>query len=314
MGDPCCDDDSEAFEKTHTPVHDLLHALAWEIAEEARWLHCTKLLKRWLLLTVGYYVLPGSLAHMQVHWRVNESMVTTLTRMLEADKNNYTARRKLRLLRIVQNLSTPEAEHEIACHLIGVKSADDILYAALGDKSKNAPRATIADFAHPDTSPIAVGLRHLTKLLDEFGEDADGWQLLRFTHSREFGAPKLRKAARRELVQLHCGIVDQFEIRFGKPPYTTCVCLTQGVDRATVNATLRRFRDDDPVECHGPLAVFFARWRFFTRSDLESCDDGHASRCQAHGHRDRPARARPRSYETGPIGRRARPQRHRLGQ
>ena len=228
MGTPCCDSEGEAFEKTHTPVHNVIFGRAWDQAAESRWLHVTKILKRWMLASVSTYVLPGSVKHMQIHWRIDEGMIASLTRQIQADANNFSAKSKLRLLRICQNLCPPEAEQEIATHLIAVKSVDNILYSALGNKDRGVRRATIRDFADGETSPIAVALRRLTYLLDNFNEEAEGWQLLMFTRGADCSSPAMRKRCRRELMQNHCGIVDQFEIRFGKPPYTVCRCVKRG--------------------------------------------------------------------------------------
>ena len=104
VGGPCCARIEDSHDKVFIPMHNVLFGHGWSIAAESRWVHILRLLLRIFIASVGTGMLPQLLVALQLFWRVEESMAAQLARLVAADKDDYSARRKLRLLRVVQNL------------------------------------------------------------------------------------------------------------------------------------------------------------------------------------------------------------------
>ena len=110
FGDPCCqshDLEAEGCDTVITPVVNFLPAMAWEVSDVQRWTYILKLWKRFILASLGpgpIGILPQILVDMQTNWGVDLTMVAMLERIIAADKQDYTARRKLKLLRSCQHL------------------------------------------------------------------------------------------------------------------------------------------------------------------------------------------------------------------
>ena len=178
---------------------------AWVQASLARWSHATRLLQRFFVLCIANRVLPRSLSAVQVECGVDESAIAALTRMVAADQENWSARNKLRLLRIVQNLCPTITMPLVAIHLAAVLDVDRIMFSSLGDPSKGEPPATITVFCNPSTSPIIIALDTLCGLLDEFGP-SNRWSFLEFCGRDVFEDVSIRCEARRQCFQLSAGV------------------------------------------------------------------------------------------------------------
>ena len=139
VGARCCTCREESVEKVVTTLANFTLGTAWHLAAESRWIHVTRLLLRFLLSSIGKRSLPRALSDLQVHYKLDMSMEAVLSRLVAASANDWSSRSKLRLLRMVRVLCPQEAPSFVAVHLAGVRHLDQIMFAALGDKTTKRP-------------------------------------------------------------------------------------------------------------------------------------------------------------------------------
>ena len=204
VGDKCCECLEEAVEKVHQPVHNWICQRAWEVAAESRWSHSTGLLLRYFLGGLAKRTLPRSLSSVQVNWGLDHSMAFTLAKLIAADKEDWSARSKLRLLRLVEVLCPRSAMAYMAAHLQAVRHVDAIMFASLGDKSKHKPPITLAEFVLPGTSPIENALRNLLDMCENW-RPCKQWALLSASGMNMWDDADLRQRARKQCFQLSAG-------------------------------------------------------------------------------------------------------------
>lgn len=171
-------------------------------------------------LCVGFAcgnLLPEALKHVQIFMGVTQSMTTELAKLVAADAGNFSARTKLRLLRVCRGLCSGEAGWRAAVLVITLSAVDTLLFALLGDGE--TARATLQDLVSLDKSLVAASGQHLWALLAEWGAGSSKWELLEALGA-DMTDEKIKLWARAALLQLSAGLVDVFELRFSSPPYT----------------------------------------------------------------------------------------------
>ena len=134
--------------------------------------------------------------------------------MLAASADDYSAKQKLKLARCCRTLCSDSSTHEAAIMFLAHQISDSVLYAIIGH---NGHKASMLDFLHPLDSPLALAMHKLTQLLVWWGEEASEWALLHW-HTVDMSSQALQLSARRHILQVSAGFVDQFEIRFSRPP------------------------------------------------------------------------------------------------
>ena len=91
-------------------------------------------------------------------------MEASLVREIAKDANEFPAKNKLKLLRIVKAFAETEMYH-MGLALTGAQVADDLLVHVLG--GPNRLRATMQSLLHPHSSPIVAAQAKLLQLLQD---------------------------------------------------------------------------------------------------------------------------------------------------
>ena len=121
---------------------------------------------------------------------------------------------------------------------------DQVLYSILGhDRS----RVTLLELCDPYQSAVCKALHHLCRVLSCWGPDVEEWFLLSIL-GVDFSCLEMRLCARTQLLQLHCGVFDHFELRFSRPPYSLSKLCRADVDPAVIEATVKSFMAER-LEC-----------------------------------------------------------------
>ena len=250
MGSRCCSDRDEAVEKEQTAAHAFLSAHAWPIAAEGRWTHTTTINKRFFIGAVGQRLIPRAL--LLARQAIGADCERHLPQHLAHDRDNYQAKRGLKLLRLCQNLGPRESLTDLAVYLSIVVPVDTILYDILG-YGDGKPRATIKQMATGRISPVCHALSHLSKLLRTWGPGSDDWKLLSVVHEN-MECPALKQKTRREGLQLAVGVVDQFERRMALPPHSLCNVVDEESSDELIDTVMEEFMQIE-LACLAPLPL-----------------------------------------------------------
>ena len=213
VGCPCCRDDTEIEEKTCVPIVNWVSARCWNVIAESRWVNvdatCTRMLPVIDLIVQG-------LNDMRTRWHVEDDMVKALELIVKSNREDESSRNKLRLLRVCSGLAGSNVKYIMGVGLTANKSLNDLLWAILGHNKK---RITLFDVALPRISPLAEADDKLVALLIDFKPDSAGWTLFSCM-AVDFADVDVRFCARRHLLQSIVGLLDYFELRMSKPPYS----------------------------------------------------------------------------------------------
>ena len=221
VGAPCCTSRSEALNKVVAVVSTLCVARAWKQACESRWTHVTSTLRRFCLCNANGCTLIQALRSIKAHWGLSTDLVAMLAREVAADHNAFPAKNKLRLLRITQSFGKDHVVQQLAVSFITTAPLDDMLFAILGGPDHK--RAKLKALLHPFDSPIVLCQAKLLALMSELSNDdgetlAEAWELLSMLGGRPDDVA-LRLEVRRACLQLSCGVLDIFEMRYQRSPY-----------------------------------------------------------------------------------------------
>lgn len=244
---PCCKSRAEAIEKTVAVVATAVLGRAWKIATLSRWTNVTSTLRKFCFLNSAGGFLVEALKSVKAHWGLNDGLVPTLSREIAKDQNDFPARNKLRLLRIVKGLGGgPVVNQQLALATTCLRLVDDVLFGILGGPSRE--RVSLATLLHPFSSPICrcqerlLGLASCFAVGAEDEQVAEGWELLAHLGGGVDSEP-LRLECRRVLLQLSAGITDIMELRMEKPPYSLCRLIYDDVPRDAQARAAQQFFD-----------------------------------------------------------------------
>ena len=166
VGSACCDDRSESIEKIAVPIINALVHHGWEDGEADRWFFVIRVFKRILFGFLACGALPEAMKKMQTTWNIDESMKSTLERLLAADSGDFYARTRLRLLSITRAFCvSPSVGSDIATVVISFGQVDPLLFQMLGTGDRK--RARLGDLVDEENSLIAIAQQRLLHLLEE---------------------------------------------------------------------------------------------------------------------------------------------------
>ena len=222
VGSRCCSSTKEAVNKVAVLVKNLCTGRAWAEAKMARWTNVGSANRRFVFLSAAGDILIKSLRGVKTHWGLEANLEASLARQVNADRNDFSSRNKLRLLRIVKALALPDTLTNLAVCLITFGVMDEFLFAVLGGPQR--PRVSLSALVHPVTSPIVKAQTDLARLLFNFGpaDVGAGQQPSWLAYELLCGAwdhPEKRLEARRCILQLSAATLDLFEMRMEKAPY-----------------------------------------------------------------------------------------------
>jgi len=272
VGAPCCTSRDESVEKVTGIIATVLMGRAWKRAVESRWTNVTSAMRRFLLAnSIGDGILTNALREVKTHWQLNADLIPTLARMVAADANDFPARNKLRLLRLVQAFVHDDINWQAAISLTTSTVADELLFFVLGGARKD--RASLRHLLHPFDSPIVACQRSLWDLFCDFAVDgetvamAEKWVVLDVVGGQA-NCPRQRLEARRAILQLSIGVTDLFELRYSKPPYSLVVITYD--DDVPAEPKRKAIADffAEPDEC---LPMFCSRLKRMHPTPIQFC-------------------------------------------
>lgn len=242
VGQPCCETRADSVDKVCVCLLNYFFGQIWEVAAVSRWVHVSKLMKKYFLGCVLRRVFPRALSDLKVFWGINAaSLEGALARLMDADANEYSAKSKIRLFKICRVLCREDITTAMALTLATMMVADSVLYAFLGHDRQ---RATILDMCDPSASELLRALRRLRTMLTEFRPDADAWFLLRIVNA-DFTDRNLMVKVRAQILLLHCVFLTT----------SSCVCRVRHILWQRWPRTPRpwrtRFRWQPPSLRHG---------------------------------------------------------------
>eukprot|EP00972_Heterocapsa_arctica_P058644 8647544-Heterocapsa_arctica.AAC.1 len=80
-------------------------AKAWVTATESRWTSVFITLRRFVVATSCHDVLVQALREVKLQYRIDDSIEEQLVNIIKNDQNDFSSKNRLRLLRIVRELS-----------------------------------------------------------------------------------------------------------------------------------------------------------------------------------------------------------------
>ena len=217
-GAPCCGSFDESVERAAAPFLNVMVNTSWGNSCASGWTYIISTLRRLVLGNACNRLLPSALVELQVLWNATDSLQATLERMVAADSGDFHSRSKLRLLRVVRGLSGPQCGWMAATALVTLLVVDEILFEILGD-GKLGSRARLYDLVGWDTSLVAKASQGLLRLLESWRPGSESWQLVEMSGADISDGPT-RLWARAQTLQLCAGLVDAFELRMSRPPYS----------------------------------------------------------------------------------------------
>lgn len=260
VGVACCRSSAESIQKIADQVLNLCAGRAWQVAHLQRWTNVSSVCRRFAMLSAAGNILIGSLRGVKTHWGLADGLAAELARVVDADRNDFSPRNKLRLLRIVQGLSADDARVHMAIATITGDMVDKVLFSILGGPQR--PRVPISALVDPVTSPIVECQCNLRQCLEKFDDQVGDentpspWLLFNLLGGRREGTNH-RVEARRAVLQLSAALLDYFELRMQKPPYRLLWLTTDIVPLEQKNKVVSEFFEE-PEEC---LPLFCSRLR-----------------------------------------------------
>ena len=220
-GQPCCQNREEAVERMATPLINILVHGPWDRSAANRWNYALKILR---LIIVGFFsggVLPMALKELKFCWDVADNMTAQLAALVAKNTEDWSSKNKLKLLKICKVFCAAGVEAKIAITVHIIVVVDRMLYSILGDGSRK--RASLFSLVSEEKSIICSCKEELLRLLEDWGRcgeaEHSSWDLYQFSRN-SFMSQEHKAFARQELLQSGCSILEHFELRLSRPPYT----------------------------------------------------------------------------------------------
>ena len=266
-GSACCQSREEAVDKVAMPFLNVVVHSSWSTTAASRWTYVVETFRRICLGFSCNALLPTALKEVQVQWNAADGLEATLLRIIAADVGDFHSKSRLRLLRVVRGFAQPDSGWKACILLTTLLVIDKVLFGILGNGTTGS-RAKVYDLISFEKSLVAQASEDLLRLLQSWGPGSVDWVLLEtIGGDNVFEEESVKKWARAQIIQLVAGLVDVFEIRYSRPPWS----LLRFIDPAVpVEEQERVFQDavDMPEHCR-PL---------FLKRLLQQCPTMHAMR------------------------------------
>ena len=175
----------------------------------SRWGYLNRMMKRQALLEGAGGLLTSILDEVKVVLSVDYSLEQHLTALLQADKDNFTVRNKLKVLKICRAMLRPLALLEMVVTVVGHGIVDQIHHSILGNKQMN--QASLVDLLDPKTSAIEKAQKALLDAMKSFSPTNPTW-LLAHLLGIEFFSRSTKLHVRKSLGRLAAGVNFYFEV------------------------------------------------------------------------------------------------------
>ena len=251
----CCRTRDESVEKISVALVNLICGRAWDKSAISRWTYMSTTFRRLALASCAHGILAKALADVQVFFEVDASLEARLAKLVAADSNDFSSKNKLRLLKIATRVNDPSFTWQLAVLITTTSCLDQLLTKTLGDGTAGS-RMTLRDIVDPRRSPVCECSKQFWFLLADWSADSASWELFRMLG----GSADNKEAklfARRHLLQLAAALVQYFEARLSKPPYTLLHLLSNELGREEQLA-ICQVVVDEPNHC---LPLFCRRLR-----------------------------------------------------
>eukprot|EP00972_Heterocapsa_arctica_P114877 16444843-Heterocapsa_arctica.AAC.1 len=220
VGAPCCECFDDSLGKVCVPLLNFLCHRAWDRSNAARWTYVVQQLKK---VCVGYLaarVLPESLSQLKALWDLRAvGLEAILEALVRADEQDYSAKSKLRLLRVCKVFCLPTAGWQLAIQLLALEQVDPLLYDLLGERAGHRDRARLADLISSPGSKLAQTQGRLLGLLGNWAPSNP--KLCLFSAlGGHFNDPEAKTYTSQLVLQLNASLHDHFASRMSKPPYS----------------------------------------------------------------------------------------------
>ena len=210
----CADPVVEGPQKAYDAWYRMVISRGWAQSAESKWTSTTLNCRR-LCLVVK---LLGHVCDViKAQQKVRDADEAMLAAELAANREDHAARNKLTLLRSARAFNSPAAQAKLAIVVTVMVVMDGILYALLGCDLAKRPPISMLDMVDRTSSPVLKALETLGLLMEEFSHDV--WSLLGGL-SVDHRNHEVRDFARRCLWGARVGLLDHYELRFQRPPYT----------------------------------------------------------------------------------------------
>lgn len=230
------------------PILNVVCGRAWVSAVESRWTNMMQTAKRLMACTLIGNVVFDALADIKLGWALSDSLEAGLAAVVSRDKEDFSARNRLRLLRICRAFGNKESVSQLVLYLICSQPIETLQYELFGH---NGRRASVDDLVHPARSLLTAAQASFYKLASTFGmQQGDSpWALLEILGAKATGT-ELRMSARRHLLQFSAGVLQVYELRMTQFPYKLLwLCYAELGDRVH-KAVVKEFFASS-VECLG---------------------------------------------------------------
>ena len=217
---------------------------------------CRDSTRRFLVSNLPAEILVDALRGMATTWEVNGSIERQLTEILKQNPEDWSAQRKLKLLKVCKTLCAPKVPLLLALTFTGNRAADVLTLGILGHDGEC--KMSLADLCDPDVSPVVVAHEHIVELMAAWDETNDKCALMLHLGA-DFQDRDLRLGARAHFLRMESGLVTYYSIRLSHPPYSLTVMLTERLETVKDAAVDNFF--DLPFKC-GSLMLQNWRTRF----------------------------------------------------
>ena len=209
IGAPCCPNRDRGKEKITVSLLNWLANRGWNAEEHGRWMFLVATGRKILVGIASNSVWTESLRGVKTHFELSDDLEAALKREIEANDDNFTAKSKLRLLKIVQELCCGGADWKLIIMYSGLSLIDAVITGILVDK---ASLVEVVDLVAACQASLLNLLKHWT---------SETWQLLHLMRGEAvMDLDETNRFARSYIYQLHASMHDHFEDRMEHPPYS----------------------------------------------------------------------------------------------
>ena len=197
-------------------------------------------------------ILPIGLRDLKIEFGLTRPGIeAALETLIRNSPDDYSARSRLRLLRICTALYTPNTPWKTAIMVVANRGLNKVHYDILGHGDNS--RMTIATLADAAVSPVCEALDRLRVALESFSPDNPEWSVLVICGGPEaFVNTEVRRQARTQLIGAGAGLDEYFDKHLAGPPFMLApMCRPKANDDET-GAVKRFFLFNDecmPLGC-----------------------------------------------------------------
>lgn len=249
-------DRKDMVEHVAVPIINFCLGRSWVAATLSRWTNVTITQKRFLATIAISNILVDALQNVKVSWAlVGDSIEASLGALVDKDREDFSSRNKLRIIKFMKVLGRCSLSLEIALALICTRPVEVLMYQLLGHNKK---RASLGDLSHPTTSIVAACQDVLWKLATVKLEARNPWHLVAFL-GVDATAEQFPRSARRHILQVSAGVTQVFELRMasGSGPHRLAWLCYEVVSLEEKRDVVRKLFTY-PAECL-PFMVFCLR-------------------------------------------------------